>query len=299
MGAFLELRADMNTAWLLLLLFTAAPPDHERANPIYRELRQTGVAVSAAEHVRLPAPTMADGLSAEAQEAVLKTVVGEDYALEEFLRRSPVAPFRLQIRDATPSSSKAPSRIVDVAFVAHGDLKTVASKEFLDRVLELNREGGKVRALTSEELSRRRISISSTADHESFAAIDFALLDRVQIRGVGHSFWGEGPGSLVAASVLDSRFRDDADYPNQWRPILKERDGPKELGKAEAYDSAGYYVKVTRLELPKGALFVEAHMVFAEPRGWFGGANLLRSKLPPVIQSQVRSFRRELQKTPH
>ena len=48
---------------------------------------------------------------------------------------------------------------------------------------------------------------------------------------------------------------------------------------------------------PKGALFVEGHVVFAEPVKWFDGANLLRSKLPPVIQGQVRSFRRELAKS--
>jgi hypothetical protein len=35
-------------------------------------------------------------------------------------------------------------------------------------------------------------------------------------------------------------------------------------------------------------------MIFDEPNGWFGGANLLRSKLPLVIQDEVRNFRRRL-----
>ena len=35
-------------------------------------------------------------------------------------------------------------------------------------------------------------------------------------------------------------------------------------------------------------------VVFNEPAGWFGGTNRLRSKLPPVVQSQVRRFRGEL-----
>ena len=33
--------------------------------------------------------------------------------------------------------------------------------------------------------------------------------------------------------------------------------------------------------------------VFAEPTGWFEGANLLRSKLPLVVQNNVRNMRRE------
>jgi hypothetical protein len=287
---------NMNT-WHVILLATLAAPieDHERTNPIYRELRQTGVAVGG-ERARLPAPTMADGLSAAAQEEVLKKVAGEDYPLEELTRPSPVAPYLLHIRDVAPSGPKVPTRAVDVAFIAYGDLKTVASKAFLDRVLELNREGGKAHALTPEELAKRHIAPSSEVDREGYASVVFPLLDRVQITGVGHSFWSEGPDSLVAAAVLDSRFNNDPDLPNQWRPIIKDRDGAKELGKPEPYNGAGYYVKVTRLQSPKGALFVEAHLIFTEPRGWFGGANLLRSKLPPVIQSQARAFRRELQK---
>jgi len=52
-------------------------------------------------------------------------------------------------------------------------------------------------------------------------------------------------------------------------------------------------MKITRLAEPAGALFVEQHIVFAEPTGWFGGANLLRSKLPPVVQYAIRTTRQE------
>ena len=46
----------MNT-WCLILLAVpaAAAEDHERANPVYRDLRQTGVAVTATEKAKLPA----------------------------------------------------------------------------------------------------------------------------------------------------------------------------------------------------------------------------------------------------
>jgi hypothetical protein len=184
---------------------------------------------------------------------------------------------------------------VDVAFIAYGDLQAVASKKFLEGALERNRDEGKARALTPEELARRGIPVGpGDVEHEGFAHFSFALLDRVQVSGVGHSSWSRTEDSVVAAGLLDPRFRDDATFPNRWRPIVKGRGGRKELGPAVPYAGAGYYVKITRLARPVGALFVEGHLVFTEPRKWFGGANLLRSKLPPVIQSQVRAFRREL-----
>ena len=61
-------------------------------------------------------------------------------------------------------------------------------------------------------------------------------------------------------------------------------------------DGAGMYFKITKLAAPEGALFIEQHVMFAEPAGWFGGANLLRSKLPIAVQDNVRTMRREFQK---
>jgi hypothetical protein len=52
-------------------------------------------------------------------------------------------------------------------------------------------------------------------------------------------------------------------------------------------------MKLTRLREPAGAVFVEGHVIFAEPKGWFDGENVLRSKLPLGVQNQVRALRRE------
>ena len=55
-------------------------------------------------------------------------------------------------------------------------------------------------------------------------------------------------------------------------------------------------MKMTKLHEPAGAIFCEAHVIYAEPHGWFDGANLLRSKLPAAVQTEVRSLRREMLK---
>jgi hypothetical protein len=55
-------------------------------------------------------------------------------------------------------------------------------------------------------------------------------------------------------------------------------------------------MKITRLHEPKGALFIEYHLIYTEPKGWFNGADPLTTKVPAIIQSEVRTFRQELNK---
>jgi hypothetical protein len=284
-------------SWLLLAPGFLRAEGHDPINPLFRELRDPGLAVGMNLHAPLPAPSMANGLDAKAQQAVLQAVAGEDYAVEELLRKSVVAPHILRLRNITPSDPMAPARGVDVWFVAYGDLKTVANKDFLDRVLRANRNEGKGQDLKSADLARHQITLRpANATHEGYAHVTFGFLDRVEISATGHSFWSQTAGSVLAAAKLDPRFRNDPSFPNQWRSMTRTDEEKFQLGPPQPYEGAGYYVKITRLVEPRGALFVEAHLVFTEPVKWFDGANLLRSKLPPVVQSQVRSLRRELLK---
>src|SRR5262249_32653218 len=150
----------------------------------------------------------------------------EDYPLEEFVRASVVAPHLLRLGDATPSVPDAPSRALDVSFVAFGNLKTARSREFLDRALQFNRKEGSSRAIGADDLARRKIAPKpEPARNEGFGYTVLTLLDRVEVRAAGHSFWSQTADSVVAAGQLDGRFREDADFPNQWRPLLTDPDG--------------------------------------------------------------------------
>jgi hypothetical protein len=271
---------------------------HEQANPLYKELLIAGVSVGGGNKSPLPAPSMPDGLDAQAQNAILKKIAGEDYDLGEMLRKSVYAPQVIRQRNITPSDPKAPARGVDVWFVAHGDLKTLSSKEYLERLLSANKKDGKAHELTAVELAQRGITLQTDGEkHEGYGHIDFPLLERVEIGATGRMYWSRTNDSIVVAGVLDRRFLSDPLFPNQWRRMTRNDDGKFEYGPPEPYDNAGYYVKLTRLVEPKGALLVESHLIFTEPVQWFNAANLLRSKLPPVIQSQVRSARQEILKT--
>jgi hypothetical protein len=270
-------------------LVLAAAPDHESQNPLFRELREKGVEVDEGR-VPMPAPIMPDGLNAAAQVKILEQLAGQEYSVEELTRNSPVAPFILRINDLKPSDPKAPTRGVDLWFVVYGSLDMPLSDAFVERVLGDSRKNGKARDLKPEELAKRDIKLSDPK-HEGYGYVEFNFLERVMIHATGRSYVSRTDDSVLAATQLDSRFENDPEYPNRWR-VVKNGNSTE----WHPYRGSGQYLKVTRMHEPKGALFVEHHMVFTEPVGWFDGANFLRSKLPQAAQIMVRSMRRELMK---
>ncbi len=284
--------------WILsslpLVLLAAAAGPREPKNELFEDLRTQGIAVGAKYRVVLPAPSMADGLDARGQQEVLATVAGMSYSVEELVRPSVVAPFVLKYRDVQPSDPEAPAYGIDLWFVARGDLDVVAGKDFLEK-WQAGRKDHQVHVLTAAELARHKLEErSGDGRQERFAHTVFTVLDRVQVSATLHTVITRQADSLLAASKVDRRFRDDADFPNRWRSIGRDDEGKPILGEAHPYGGAGAFVKVTRLLEPAGALFIEYHLIFTEPKGWFGGANLLRSKVPILTQSEVRAFRRDL-----
>jgi len=55
-------------------------------------------------------------------------------------------------------------------------------------------------------------------------------------------------------------------------------------------------VKITQLEQPADAIFIEYHGAFHEPLGWFQGEAKLRARLPLVAEHEVKQFRIKLGK---
>lgn len=289
----------------LLLLFLAAPlpaadpTGHETRNPLYEQLRQKGVPISDKEQSALPAPLMADGLDGPAQIAVIKRLIGEDIDWSVFTDNSINAPqMLLPLRTIAGGDPQAPARAMDLYFIAYGPLKKLTDKGVLERVAGDNRKQGEGKALTSEDLKKRGINVAPENEkREGYGYAVFNLMDRVDLRSTGHTFWSETPESLLLAARIDERFAQDPQFPNQWRSLTKEADGTK-AGPPHPYAGAGYYLKVTQLKDPglKGALFCEIHEIFTEPTGWFQGTNQLTAKLPAVAQDLVRKLRRELKK---
>jgi hypothetical protein len=270
----------------------AQPPSHETENALYKSLLEPGLVVGPDLRVKLPPPLMPDGLKAADQKAVITKLIGTDYEFDEFVRKSAVAPSILRIRDADTSDPKAPARGLDTYFVAYVDLKSFDDDRFLEHSLNIGKgDGGKAKSITKDDLVKRGIdSKALEAKKEGFAYVEFDFLEKVRLRVAGHGMATKSGESIVAAAEVDARFRRDKEFPNEWQSIVKEG-GETKLKPAQAYGGSGLYVKITKLQEPAGAVFVEQHIVYSEPQGWFDGANLLRSKLPPVMTISVRRMR--------
>jgi hypothetical protein len=256
---------------------------HEPRNALLDSLLDPGLPVGQDLRAKLPPPTMPDGLDAAGQRAVIAALIRDDYSYEDFTRRSAVTPQRLRIRDVMPSNPEAPACGLDVWFVAYDD-------KFVGWLASAAKGAGVGKPLTKEHLRKR--GIGSDGAPEVYRHLEFDFLGKVYLRATVRVVWTRTDESVLVAGEVDPRFLGDHEFPNQWQPVVGEG-GARKLGAANPWGGAGFYMKITRLAEPAGALFVEQHVIFAEPTGWFDGANLLRSKLPLVVQNNVRATRRE------
>ncbi len=283
----------------ILLIALAAPPD----NPVMARLLQRGVPLAppSERRVKVDPPWMADGLDAAAQREVIERVAGPRRRVEDFLRDAVVAPFALTIDEVEMEGVERPPRRLDLGYVAYGKLAHFYSEEFFERLVHLasserrSRYPLKSGVLSDEEVRARGLkTLEGENLKERFAYATVALFDRVLLSTTRRVVVTRSEESIVVATIVDPRFAGDAEYPNQWRSIDVDARGDFTLGEPQPYTCAASYVKITRLKEPGGALFLEHHQVFAEPEGWFGGRNLLRSKLPLAVQDTVRKLRWQL-----
>ena len=279
----------------VLGMFLASPC--VAANAIYDALVEQGIELTPQERVTLPRPVLDDGIDQIKQQRAIESLLAGRYDWETFTRKAIVSPFLLKISDDGRESGRI-GRRVDLYFVAYGSLNALGSDNYLQQQLNIaaagdqGAEGGRVQILTGDELGKRGLPASQGSGDPRWVAVESTLLSKVRISLTTQNMKTETSDSILIASIADPRFVEDAEYPNQWRSITSDDAGRRQIGPPQAYSGLGSYVKGTRLAQPAGAIFVEYHVAFAEPQGWFHGANLLRSKLPIVAQDMVRKLRR-------
>ncbi len=266
----------------------------DRSNPLFEELLSTGIPIPQGPTVKLPPPLFTPGKEIRNRNELLEKASGK-VPVELFLRRSVTAPFSLTITSVEKGEDKRCGQLISLAFVVYGKLESVLETDLIKQLLTgKDKPGNQANVLSPEELKERGIRlVEGPATKEQIGKLSLSLLDKVQIEGVAQTFRTSYPHAVVYATRLDDRFQNDKEYPNRWRPILRGKDDER-LGPPQPYTGLGGYVVVTELEEPKGALLLEMQYLLHEPPDWFGGYNLLRSKLPIAIQDNVRSFRRKL-----
>jgi hypothetical protein len=267
------------------------------ANDVYQALLKDGVTLSGA-HVAFSAPLLSDGDTPEAERAALLKLAGSQSAVEELLRNAVTAPQILKLHD-----EKAPDgtliRAGALWFAVHARLDDIDPAQLGARGAEAKPvEAGNMRftsKLLDDEVLKQRGITRSDPKLEWYTHVVGDLLDRIHVEATDHVRATKSDRSWVFASRTDPRFDDDAQYPNRWTTLGRG-------GQAQAKESAGPQrfaggastTRISRLQSQPGVLLVEGHFAFAEPRAWFDGAPILRSKIALVAQDQIRRLRREL-----
>ena len=280
---------------ILLLSAALGFGDAPVENPLAKELVQKGLVLPQGP-VQLPAPVMPDGLPAAEQTAIIKKLYPN---FQLFIRNKDVSPHKLTITPIEGANKERIGQKVDLYFVAYGKLDSAVSNDVMEQLLgnpKNNIGKGDASFLSEDQLKKRNITLTKSKGlDERYTLLNFELLDKVQLSGIGRAFKTSGPTAIVSAMQLDPRFAKDADFPNQWRPV-DLKNGKKVIVAAKPYEGFGGYVRMTELKQPAGALFVEFHLVLNEPKEWFDGRNLIKAKLPLAIKTRVESFRRQLSK---
>lgn len=272
-------------------------------NPIFEDVTKRGVVMPKGPALKLPAPTMPDGLNAAAQRKALESIADERRPVDALLRDAVTAPIVFKSADDKASAAAGGTgKRVDFWFIVYGDLKKFADEgvgggkqadpedqpDPNDAVIS-----GKL--LTPEELKERRIEpLVAPGVVENYGSADVQLFNRVRVRGTTRSVQTQTDESVTYAASLDPRFANDKNYPNQWQSVTRDDAGKLTYGPIKPYSGMGAYTKATTLKEPKGAILVEYHMLYDEPEGWFRGANVIRTKLPIIVQDSVKKLRRKL-----
>jgi hypothetical protein len=122
------------------------------------------------------------------------------------------------------------------------------------------------------------------------------VMNLVQLSGIGFAVRTRNDQSILAAINYMDKFADDPEFPSVWRKVNKPAGVPTIAEERNAYAGLGGYLKATQLAGRSDAVFVECHLAFAQPDGWFDGRDPLSSKLSFGIRDNVKKFALELKK---
>jgi hypothetical protein len=99
---------------------------------------------------------------------------------------------------------------------------------------------------------------------------------------------------VVATKTVLTLPHDDASR-SVWRAVDR-RAGKTSFGPWQPYTGSIACTKFSRLDFRPGTVLVEMHGAFAEPKGWFNGRAILKSKIVIVANDKIRELRREIAK---
>ncbi|GAB5406895.1 MAG: hypothetical protein Aurels2KO_51260 [Aureliella sp.] len=260
---------------------------------LYEQMVTKGVGPIKEQHVVLDRPILA-GIDGAEERQTAAEVLTKRIGWARFAKDSVFAPVAIDIDAVKDSAGTRIAHSIHCAFIVHAELEHLRDQELLESILvagedkEKEDDEGKGEELPPEVLAENDIEAPNNG--ESYGQVTFPLFNRVEVSGVIHAVRVEQENAIGVAWQFDDRF--SGSHASAWRRLSKNNLGHLVVGNSVPYTGCGGYMMVQ--EISPGLLLVESRMVMHEPKDWFNGSQFLRSKLPPGLQENARSFRRKL-----
>ena len=203
----------------------------------------TGVPIADGEIVKLPEPTLADGMTAAAQRRQIEAIAEGRNSWEDLTRRSVVAPFLLK---NLAGRFRAGQGNWDAASTC-GSSPTEAWTPWLATSFSAPIQSGcrgfrkcfvgPAAGRCGPEETRLACPVGGRGSAIRGGRGDSAGASPVS--ATTRSIKTRTAESLLVASVLEPRFAADAEYPNRWRSISRDDAGNRQLGEPHTYQRVG------------------------------------------------------------
>ncbi|MGI9473881.1 MAG: hypothetical protein ACR2NZ_20225 [Rubripirellula sp.] len=280
------------------------------------ELVSSGIVI-AGERVPIQSPSVDPRGQSELRMAAQEKLAGA-HGWTRFSRNSVVAPVKIELAYLKNEAGDRVGHRIHVAYVVHAGIETLRDSDLMgglfggstskeaetkdpeseaSKALEDQKADESFRSEQMDDATVTSLGIESQPG-VGFGWLEFLLLKKVELQGVIRSNRFEGVDYVAITWELAEEFTDREPvherFRNEW--VRRDRSPSGSLIRSEATSFAGAagYLVLSSVDGTDNACLIEAEVVLHEPEGWFNGSNLLRSKLPLILQESARRFRRGL-----
>lgn len=283
----------------MLTIFTLASSgrgaEPASSHPVVATLVEEGIKLDEGVVVKLTEPVIKPGMSGDEQRAALERLMGRA-KLGRLLQNSLNARQEFRVSDGQRIAGEGIVRRLDQYFVVYGDFELFKDEELLDGFMAEEKKQEEAKEEPFEQyLESLEADGEKPAEGQPYVyRYRYPLLDKVVISGLVRGQSYSDDHFQIESAFSPAELLKDPKNPTVWQAIPPQARGDEDLGPAKPFRGMAGYMQVSDLEFIKGAVLVEVHGVLIEPTGWFGGRNLLASKLVLVADQNIRDLRRKV-----
>lgn len=243
----------------------------------------------------LPAPISLDTDPGKAKEQ-LETLASK-HGWKRFSWNSVNAPVLIKIQAIEDENNNSIGHQVYSAFVAYAPVEKLRDEQLMEATFgkveqEAKKEATSLQKLEPDDLEALSLN-ADLPDGEAYARITFPILKKVIVNGIINMQTRDTGRAVQLAWKLQSDIEKE---PATWYAMKPNAVGTLVPTEPKEYQGLAGYMSVTQTGIDENQLLIETHLLIHEPKDWFSGSRLLRSKLATLMQENARSLRRKLRK---